>query len=111
MVITGLTRNQFVRKHTRVRIPLSPPTPSTPLGVLFALAERGSIMNAFCFASKAKEGAHLSRKLSGRSLTSGSAKNSRVGEYPSLLYSKKGLRFLLFCDIILINLLSFKRGV
>ena len=25
MVITGLTRNQFVRKHTRVRIPLSPP--------------------------------------------------------------------------------------
>ena len=26
VVITGLTRNQFVRKHTRVRIPLSPPT-------------------------------------------------------------------------------------
>ena len=25
VVITGLTRNQFVRKHTRVRIPLSPP--------------------------------------------------------------------------------------
>ena len=40
VVITGLTRNQFVRKHTRVRIPLSPPTRSTPKGVLFALAER-----------------------------------------------------------------------
>ena len=25
MVITGLTRNQFVRKHTRVRIPPSAP--------------------------------------------------------------------------------------
>ena len=25
MVITGLTRNQFVLTHTRVRIPLSPP--------------------------------------------------------------------------------------
>ena len=31
MVITGLTRNQFVLTHTRVRIPLSPPTKSALL--------------------------------------------------------------------------------
>ena len=30
VVITGLTRNQFVRKHTRVRIPLSPPITRNP---------------------------------------------------------------------------------
>ena len=42
MVITGLTRNQFVRKHTRVRIPLSPPTKnallSTDKGAFFELS-------------------------------------------------------------------------
>ena len=38
VVITGLTRNQFVRKHTRVRIPLSPPKQcGTPIGVPFLL--------------------------------------------------------------------------
>ena len=38
VVITGLTRNQFVRKHTRVRIPLSPPKQDgTPIGVPFLL--------------------------------------------------------------------------
>ena len=38
VVITGLTRNQFVRKHTRVRIPLSPPKQDgTPKGVPFLL--------------------------------------------------------------------------
>ena len=40
VVITGLTRNQFVRKHTRVRIPLSPPKQDgTPKGVPFLLCE------------------------------------------------------------------------
>ena len=29
VVITGLTRNQFARKRTRVRIPSSPPTQDT----------------------------------------------------------------------------------
>ena len=38
VVITGLTRNQFVRKHTRVRIPPSAPNENPPywVGFLFA---------------------------------------------------------------------------
>ena len=39
MVITGLTRNQFVRKHTRVRIPLSPPRMNNPNTIIFVKAD------------------------------------------------------------------------
>ena len=40
VVITGLTRNQFVSNHTRVRIPLSPPNKKdTPCGCPFYLAQ------------------------------------------------------------------------
>ena len=75
-------------------------TQGTFRGAFLRGGERGLIRTLFDLRSKLKEGSHLSRKPSGSSLASGSAKNSRVGEYPSLLYSKKGLRFLLFCDII-----------
>ena len=41
MVITGLTRNQFVSNHTRVRIPPSAPRKDTFWGVLFFLGAEG----------------------------------------------------------------------
>jgi len=46
------------------------------------------IRTFFLCIAKQNEGSHLSRKPSGSSLTSGSAKNPRVGEYPSLFIDK-----------------------
>ena len=46
VVITGLTRNQFARKRTRVRIPSSPPLKALGIKCLFSF---------FVFKQKAKE--------------------------------------------------------
>ncbi len=85
MVITGLTRNQFVLTDTRVRIPPSPPKEKGHRRVSFFSLARAWQELSFCAA---KQGLQPRRKPSGSLITSGSAKNSRVCEYPLCFYMK-----------------------
>ena len=127
VVITGLTRNQFVRKHTRVRIRRSEIDKlacQSQSVRIFAESEYPSLIKKHkqgferwpkIFAKRyIKSNPKRWAKIKNESLSpkreeqapplppqAARRKNSRVGEYPSLLYSKKRLRFLLFCGIII----------
>ena len=104
MVITGLTRNQFVRKHTRVRIPLSPPkrrTTQSGGSFFFQTAEREGFERSeqnntgCCFGTVTEDFCETSHKINSETL---SKNQERI---PLFTILNKYCIFLLFCSIII----------